>query len=385
MFTLCSTIFWLGTALVAYAYVFYAGLLALLRRLAPPKPTRQNDHLPTVSIIIAAYNEERAIQQRIKNCLALDYPTDKLHILIASDGSSDRTNELAQALVSDQVQLLPLSPRQGKVNAINAAVPESHNEILIFSDATSEFAPDLARKLVKHFADESVGCVCGNVLFKNAEGSRTGELEGAYWRLETYLRHREGERGCTLGATGAAFAMRRSLWQACPRNTLVEDLVIPMNILARGFRVNFEPQAIAIETAAVHVEEEFERRRRIGAGALQSLLMLRSMLNPFKGFPAFAYVSHKVLRWLTPLLMIACLGTHFMLAQETKLYQVLLIPHLSFYGLAFIGHLVGRTNRSHRILSLPYYFVSMNLALLLGYVRFLCGTQKVTWNQVNRV
>ena len=385
MFTLYSIIFWAGAALIVYAYVFYAGLLAVLRRLAPPRPTRTGDHLPTISIIIAAYNEERAIEHRIKNCLALDYPAEKLQILIASDGSSDRTNELAQTLVSDQVQLLKLSPRQGKVNALNAAVPESRNEILIFSDATSEFAPELARELVKHFADDSVGCVCGNVLFKSAEGSRTGELEGAYWRLETYLRHREGERGCTLGATGAAFAMRRSLWQACPRNTLVEDLVIPMNILAQGYRVNFEPKAIAIETAAVHVEEEFERRRRIGAGAFQSLLMLRAMLNPFKGFPAFAYVSHKVLRWLTPILMLTSLACHFVLARESKLYQVLLIPHLSFYGLAFIGHLVGRTNRSHRILSLPYYFVSMNLALLLGYVRFLRGSQKVTWNQVNRV
>ena len=377
-------VFWVSSVLILYAYVFYALILAAWATLSPAIPSETGKELPPVSIIIAAYNEEQAIKARVENCLDLDYPADRIEILIASDGSTDDTNSIVSSFTDPRVRLIALPQRRGKVNAINDAVPESKNEILIFSDATSQFDPSLAQALVKHFKSNEVGCVCGNVFFKNAEGSKTGELEGTYWRLETYLREREGERGSTLGATGAAFAMRRNLWTPCPRNALVEDLVIPMKILQRGYRVNFEPAAIATETAAEQVDEEFERRRRIGAGALQSFFLLFPMLNPFRGFPAFAFFSHKVLRWLTPLLMLSSLLSHLVLSLNSHLYAALLAPHLTFYALALIGHWVGRKNRIYRILSLPYYFVSMNAALLWGYLRYVKGTQKVTWNRVNR-
>ncbi len=377
-------IFWSSAGLIGYGYVFYALILAGLRRVFPPAPPSFTNELPSISVLIAAYNEEQAIKDRIANCLTLDYPKDKLEIIIASDGSNDRTNEIAATFDRDPVRLICLKQRQGKVNAINTASPKVKNEILIFSDATSHFEPDLARKLVRHFGDTQVGCVCGNVVFTNAAGSKTGELEGAYWKLETYLRQREGERGSTLGATGAAFAMRRELWRPCPPNALVEDLVMPMKVLQSGYQVNFEPEAIATETAAEKIDEEFERRRRIGAGALQSLILLLPMLNPLRGFPAIAFFSHKVIRWLTPMLMILCLLTHLILAINSGLYLSLLVPHLGFYLAALIGLLVGRKNRVYRVLSLPYYFVSMNTALLCGYFKYLRGTQKVTWNRVNR-
>ena len=377
-------IFWITAGLIGYGYVFYALILAGFYWALPPRAPVFTTALPRVSIVIAAYNEEQAIEARIENCLNLDYPKDKIEIIIASDGSTDRTNEIVSAFSQEQVRLICLKQRQGKVNAINHAVPSATNQILIFSDATSHFKSDLARKLVRHFGDTKVGCVCGNVVFTNAAGSKTGELEGAYWKLETYLRQREGERGSTLGATGAAFAMRRDLWRPCPSNALVEDLVMPMKVLQMGHHVNFEPEAIATETAAEKIDEEFERRRRIGAGALQSLILLLPMLNPFRGFPAIAFFSHKVIRWLTPILMIACLLSHVALATSSGLYLGLLIPHVAFYLAAFVGLLVGRNNRVYRILSLPYYFVSMNTALFCGYVKYLRGTQKVTWNRVNR-
>ena len=159
---------------------------------------------------------------------------------------------------------------------------------------------------------------------------------------------------------------------------------MPMKVLQSGYQVNFEPEAIATETAAEKIDEEFERRRRIGAGALQSLILLLPMLNPLRGFPAIAFFSHKVIRWLTPMLMILCLLTHLILAINSGLYLSLLVPHLGFYLAALIGLLVGRKNRVYRVLSLPYYFVSMNTALLCGYFKYLRGTQKVTWNRVNR-
>ncbi len=377
-------VFWISMGLIAYSYVAYALILKLFTYLAPPKPPVTTEELPSVSIVIAAYNEERAIQDRITNCLHLDYPSEKLEVIIASDGSTDQTNALVAGFDHPAVRLLPLEPRRGKVNAVNAAVPETKHDILVFSDATSHFKPDLIRELVKHFGDPKVGCVCGNVVFTNASGSRTGELEGVYWRLETYLRHREGERGSTLGATGAAFALRRTLWAPCPSDALVEDFVMPMKVLEQGFRVRFEPDAIAEETAAEKIHDEFERRRRIGAGALQSFFLLLPMLNPFKGFPAIAFFSHKVLRWATPLLMITGLVSHTLLSRDGGFYLLTLLAHLCFYALAGVGYLVGQKNRVYRILSLPYYFVSMNSALLWGYIRFLRGTQKVTWNRVNR-
>lgn len=384
MLTILEILFWSSGLLICYAYVFYAAFLGIIRHFIPPSPSPTCHELPTISIIVAAYNEERAIEERIKNCFNLDYPKEKIEIIVASDGSTDSTNKIVASFTDPRVRLLPLKERRGKVNAINEAAPQSQNEILIFSDATSHFDPNLAKKLVRHFGSEKVGCVCGNVVFENAEGSKTGELEGAYWRLETYLRNREGERGCTLGATGAAFAMRRELWAPCPSNAIVEDLVIPMRILQQGYRVNFEPEAIAIETAAEKIEEEFERRRRIGAGALQSFFLLLPMLNPAKGFPAFAFVSHKVLRWVTPLLMILALASNMTLAIKSPFYAGILVPHVLFYTFALLGLLVGSKNRVYRILSLPYYFVSMNTALLWGYIRYLRGTQKVTWNRVNR-
>lgn len=384
MIVAAEIIFWSSVLLIGYAYVFYALLLAAFRRIAPPQVPSFTQTLPSVSIVIAAYNEERAIKERIQNCLALEYPPDKLEVVVASDGSTDRTNMIVDSMLTKNVKLLPFKERRGKVNALNAAVPHCQHEILIFSDATSIFEPTLAKKLVRHFGSEKVGCVCGNVVFTNAAGSKTGELEGVYWKLETYLRNREGERGCTLGATGAAFAMKRSLWRPCPANALVEDLVMPMKILEQGYQVSFEPEAVAKETAAEKIDEEFERRRRIGAGAIQSFFLLLPMLNPLKGFPAFAFFSHKVLRWITPLLMITGLLSHGVLALDSPLYRLLLIPHLAFYSLAIIGLIVGRRNRVYRILSLPYYFVSMNTALLWGYFRYFRGTQKVTWNRVNR-
>ncbi len=386
MFLTTEIIFWCSAFLIGYGYVFYALLLAIWRRVSPPTSPLFSDELPSISILIAAYNEERAIKARIQNCLALDYPNDKLEVVIASDGSTDRTNEIVESLAKSRhnVRLLDFEERRGKVNAINAAAPHCRHNVLLFSDATSHFETSLAKKLVRHFASDAVGCVCGNVIFTNAAGSKTGELEGVYWKLETFLRNREGERGSTLGATGAAFAMRRKLWRPCPANALVEDLVMPMKILEQGYRVNFEPEAIARETAAEKVDEEFERRRRIGAGAIQSFFLLLPMLNPLRGFPAFAFFSHKVLRWLTPLLMILALLTHGALASRSDAYRLLLIPHIGFYTLAVIGLLVGRKNRIYRILSLPYYFVSMNAALLWGYCRYIRGTQKVTWNRVNR-
>ena len=379
-----TIVFWASIGLILYAYVLYAFCLAAARRVIPIRVHQKGTQLPSVSIVIAAFNEEQSIRQRVENCLALDYPKDRLEIIVASDGSSDGTNKILSNVKSDLVRPLLFENRAGKVNVLNRAVPQAQNEILIFSDATSQFEPDILRKFVRHFADDSVGCVCGNVQFVNADGSRTAELEGPYWKLETFLRNREGERGCTLGATGAAFALRRKLWQACPSNAIVEDFIIPMRVLQQGYRVYFDPEALVVEEAASQVNEEFERRRRIGAGALQSFLFLLPMINPLRGFPAIAFISHKVLRWATPLLMITGLAANAALALESSFYQALFIPHFLFYSLASIGALLARSNRVMRVFSLPYYFVSMNTALLLGYIRYLRGTQKVTWNRVSR-
>lgn len=381
---LIELIFWVSAGCILHTYVFYYLTLVVIDRFFPaPKFKQSSSDLPFVSIIIAAYNEEKVIKSRIENCLSLDYPTDRLEIIIASDGSDDKTNDIVRQYKEKGIDLYDYKPRRGKVNVLNRAVEECSHNIIVFSDANTMFKRDAVRNLVRHFADERIGCVCGGLQFVNAHGGKSGVLEGFYWKYETILKKLIGRRGALLGVNGGIFAIRRELFEKCPSDTIVEDFVIGMKVLQKGYAVVYDPMACALEEATQKFIHEKERRIRIGAGDYQALFRLLPMLNPFKGLSAFAFLSHKVLRWLAPFFMITAFISNALLL-EYPYYDLLFAAQCTFYLCAVLGQVLSRTSINIKFLGLCYYFVSMNYALLLGFFRYIRQTQKVAWNRTER-
>lgn len=369
--------------LILYTYLFYPVLLIILDGLLRHKNYALSDEKPGISIIIAAYNEEKVIEDRIKNCLDLVYPQESMEIIIVSDGSDDKTNEIVSKYKNQGVVLREFEGRRGKVNVLNEIVPEAKYNIVILSDANTMFAKDAAKMIVRYFADQRIGCVCGRLHFISAEQSNSGELEGFYWRYETFLKKLEGKQGSLLGANGGIFAIRKELFVKCPADTIVEDFVLPMEILKNGHDVVYAPEAVAVEESAKHIIQEKQRRVRIGAGDYQALFRLLPMLNPMKGYPALAFFSHKVLRWFVPFLMIIVFITNLFLIQR-PFYACIFLAQCMFYVFAVFGQVLSWAGHSIKFFNLCYYFVSMNVALFLGFFRYLTGAQKVTWIRTER-
>jgi cellulose synthase/poly-beta-1,6-N-acetylglucosamine synthase-like glycosyltransferase len=377
MTTLWVTVFFVSAGVIVYSYAIYPLLLALV-------PVRRREQLsepaewPSVSVMISVYNEEKHMTQRIENLLALDYPHDRLEILIGSDGSTDGTNGLVRRFSDPRVQLHEFEQRSGKPSVLNRLIPQTHGELLAFSDANALFAPDALRKLARHFSDARIGGVCGRLLF---HGEKSETDEGPYWKLETYLKTRESALDSCLGANGAIYAIRKSCWPGIPDNTFVDDFVIGMRVREQGVRVVYDREAVATEELPQSVGHEMTRRIRIGAGDFQALFLCWRSLLPWRGFHSLAFWSHKVLRWLAPFFMVAALISNVALLPR-PLFTVLLTLQLAFYALAVAGAL--RNGRKIVLFSAPHYFVTINLALLLGFFRFITGTQQAAWKRTAR-
>lgn len=373
-----AVIVFLGSAgAILYSYIFYPLLLAVL--------PRRRRHLrsdvrewPSCSILVSVFNEEKHIRERIENLLALDYPADKIEILVGSDGSTDATNGIVRESNDPRVKLYAFSPRAGKPSVLNRLVPAANGELLVFTDANAMFAPDALQKLARHFADSDIGGVCGRLVF-HGEGSETDE--GPYWKLETYLKKRESDVDSCLGANGAIYAIRRSVWPGIPDNTFIDDFVIAMRVREKGRRVVYDMEAVATEDLPMSIGHEMTRRIRIGAGGFQSLLLCWRSLLPWRGIHALAFWSHKVLRWFAPFFMIAALVANIALLPRPG-FTLLLGLHVLFYALALIGALMRR--RKFVLFSAPHYFVTINIALLLGFFRFITGTQQAAWKRTAR-
>jgi cellulose synthase/poly-beta-1,6-N-acetylglucosamine synthase-like glycosyltransferase len=330
-------------------------------------------------MLVAAYNEAAVIEEKIRNCQAIDYPANRFRVVIASDGSSDATNELVAACSDPRIQLLAYSQRRGKIGTLNATVPALEDEIIVMSDANTMYQPEAVRALVRHFADDQVGCVCGELVLESPDGGGSGE--GLYWKYETLLKRLESRLGFLLGATGGIFAIRRPLFQPLPSNTIVEDFVTPMKILERGYRVRYEPKARATETTAPTMREEMRRKTRIGAGGFQAIGLTAAMLDPRRGWPALGFWSHKVIRWFVPFMMLGALLSNAALAAE-PLYGQFLAAQLLAYAIGLQG--LSSQPIDHKLIRPIRYFFLMNLALFIGFFRFLRGSQKVTWERAAR-
>jgi cellulose synthase/poly-beta-1,6-N-acetylglucosamine synthase-like glycosyltransferase len=373
-------------ALVAYAYFGYPVLLLVLarwfgRRSQPPAVAEAD--LPSLSLLIAAYNEESVIDERVRNALAMKYPADRLEIVVASDGSSDATADIVRRYADRGVRLLDYQQRRGKANVLNSAIPELKGDVVMFSDANTYTDADAALNLGRWFANPEVGMVCGRLVLTDPHTGRNAD--SLYWKYETFLKKQEGRLGALLGANGAIYALRRALYVPVPTNTLVDDFVIPLLAKLRsGCRIVYDCAATAHEETPAEVRSEFHRRARIGAGGFQSMCWLWRLLHPRHGWTALSFASHKILRWLCPFLLIGMLVLNLALWQHPW-FQVILLGQLAFYLTSALAACIPGRVRVLKPLRLTTLFTGMNLALLVGFWRWLRGNKGGAWKRTARV
>lgn len=380
-----AIVFWTCLLPVLFAYIGYPTLIFLLSRLFGRRhviSSKCDEHLPSVSLLIAAHNEEIDIEARILNALALDYPADRLEIVIASDGSTDRTNEIVRRYANRGVQLFAYEKNRGKATVLNESVPQLAGEIVLLSDANTQMAPDAARRLASWFIDGTVGVVCGRLVLTDPRTGRN--VDGLYWKYETFLKKCESRLGALLGSNGAIYAIRKELFPTVSPGTLIDDFVIPLEAKRRsGCRIIYDSRAIANEETAPTIRAEFRRRVRIGAGGFQSIGMLWPLLSPSNGWVALTFFCHKILRWACPFLLLGLFVANALLLGN-RLYDWLFVGQLAFYSASLVGHWLPARPRFLRYFRLPTMFVSMNLALFFGFIRWLRGGHTGTWIRTDR-
>ncbi len=387
--------FWMSVGLLLYTYCGYPLILIVLGSLKQLKSdlrfglarrtrriSRDPADSPRVSIVFAAHNEEAVIAQKMLNCAHLEYPAESLEILVGCDGCTDATAARARFAAPPNASVYEFPERCGKPTVLNKLLPRARGEVVVFCDANTEFEPDAIHALVRHFTRPEIGCVCGELRLRSRSGQATGEQ--LYWRFETLLKFLESRLNMLVGANGALFAIRRSLFVTIPSDGIVEDFLIAMKVRAAGYRVVYEPEAIAWEDVAPNARQEFRRRVRIGAGNFHALRHTWRMLNPMAGAVALAFWSHKVCRWLVPLFLAAAQISAAMLTRE-PVYGAAAVLGGVLVLLALLGHHLDLRARYWAPASVPYYFLSMNLALLLGLVAFGRGTQSVVWTPTARI
>lgn len=382
-------LFWIGLTVVFYTYVGYGVVIYLLSKLGgtsvKPHITNSQD-LPEVTFVIAAYNEEDYIEKKIKNTLSLNYPAEKLSVLVVTDGSSDRTPELVKKFHA--VKLFHEAPRKGKIHAVNRIMKFVRTPIVIYSDANTFVNTEAIRNIVRHYEDGSVGGVAGEKrIFKKEEDNASGAGEGVYWKYESFLKRKDAEVYSIVGAAGELFSIRTNLYEAPEENIIIEDFYMSLKIAGKGYRFMYEPEAYAIETASASVDEEWKRKVRICAGGFQAMAKLKYLMNPFQyGILSFQYISHRVLRWtLAPLFLPIILVSNILIALDGSLfYNAILAGQLFFYAMAFLGYLYRNKNISIKGFFVPYYFAVMNLSVYAGFMRYRRGQQSVVWEKAQR-
>lgn len=374
-------IFWASILITLYAYSGYPLLLAIAAAIRTKK-VRKGPFTPTVTLIISVYNEERVIREKIENSLALDYPREKLEIIVASDGSTDRTHEIVRQFMPQGVRLHVLEGRLGKTAVLNSVVPLLKSGIVLFTDANSMYDKDAVKYLMENFADPEVGCVTGETRLMNPEGSSLGENEKAYYSYDTYLKIKESDTGSTVGADGAIFAIRRELYQPLGQS-IINDFVIPLQVVARGYRVVYEPRAFLYEATATPLKGGFKRRIRIINRSLWGLFSVSGVLNPLKtGFFSVEVISRKLLRWTAPVFILTALLANIGLL-HSPFYLLTFVLQAAFYLMAGLTALnIWRTE--NRFLNFPFYFCHGNAAALIAIFKFLRGERIVVWDPLRR-
>lgn len=382
----CQTIlligFWGSLGLICYAYAIFplllAGIARVYRARQPLTPDDVPDeYLPCVAMIVAAHDEGAVLAAKLSNTWRLDYPAERFEILVGSDGSSDGTNSILSSCQDPRLHAFPYEHRRGKISVLNELVQQTDADIIVMSDANTMFAPNAVRKLVRHFSNPKVGCVSG-VLSLELEGGVSGE--GLYWKYEGWIKYNEGALGVLIGCNGGIYAMRRTLYDAPPPNTIVDDFVLSMNVIKQGFEVRLEPEAKASEPPCPSSRAEMTRKIRIGAGGWQALGLTVSLLHPRFGVCAFAFWGHKVLRWLVPHLYLIMAAANVALARNPWYCGFLAAQALGVV-MALLAYFSGSKFTLPRWSRPVSYFYIMNYALGCGFLRYLFKTQRVTWDR----
>lgn len=374
-------LFWILWSLIGYTYIGYP-LVVLLLSLLIDNRVRKRAIEPVVTFLITAYNEERDIAEKLENTLALDYPAEKLEVIVASDGSDDRTDEIVAAYHRRGVQLIRSDGRRGKTAMQNRAVDASRGDVIVFSDATTRYDRLAVRKLVQNFADPAVGAVSGRFRYVDPGCSPIGKGTSVFWDYESYIKLRQTKIRTITGCSGCMYAVRRSLYTPLPAD-IISDLVEPLAILRKGYTIVYEPDAFAYELPCTKTDDEFTMRIRVITRGMQGLLYMRKLLNPFRyGFVAFQLVSHKILRWLVPLFAVGGYALTIVLLDRGAIYYVAFCLQTAFYLLASLGWLMEYSSKKMPLLSLPLYFCVVNSASIVALVRLLMNKKDVQWKTV---
>ncbi|MEQ8416337.1 MAG: glycosyltransferase family 2 protein [Imperialibacter sp.] len=369
---------------LGYGIVLFA-LVKIKRFFAPRKPVEMTEW-PEVTMLVAAYNEQDCVEDKIRNSLSLSYPSDRIKFLFVTDGSTDKTNEIITKYPAITLEHRP--ERKGKLAAVERVMKSITSPITIFTDANTLLNKEAITNMVRHFADPSVGAVAGEKRIEQTNADDASAAgEGIYWKYESKLKQWDSELHSVVGAAGELFAVRTSLYEPVPADTLIEDFVLTMGIAAKGHRVVYEAQSYALETASLSITEEIKRKVRIAAGGLQAVVRMSGLLNPFPNpVLTFQYVSHRALRWtLAPLMLPLLLVTSFMLALQGYLPgTVLFVAQIAFYVMAALGYILEKRKTRLKILYIPLYFTIMNVSVFRGLWRLINGKQSAVWEKAQR-
>lgn len=382
-------IFWFLLGTVVYTYLGYGLILFIMVRVkrffGKRKRVPTNNFEPEVTILVAAYNEKDYVHKKVLNTTLLNYSSKKLHQVWVTDGSDDGTPDLLTKYPN--IKVLHNDERKGKIAAINRAMKYVNTPIVVFSDANTLLSKNSIKKIVELFEDPKTGCVSGEKRIASEQKDAAASAgEGIYWKYESTLKKWDAELNSVVGAAGELFAIRTHLFEEVEPDTLLDDFIISLRIAMKGYSIQYNSEAYAIETSSANVKEELKRKIRIAAGGIQSIVRLLPLLNIFRyGLLSFQYISHRVLRWtLAPLSLPLIIILNALLLQVHSIYQVLFICQIIFYSSSFMGWILERKKLKVKILFVPYYFFIMNYAVFRGIIRYISNQQSVNWERAKR-
>lgn len=379
---MAEIIFWLTLGVIFYTYFGYP-LFILFLSLFINHKIKKGEIEPNVTVLIAAYNEEKNIAEKLENTLGLDYPRDKLEIVVASDASEDKTDQIVREFSDRGVILHRVEGRVGKTETQNQTVKIAKGDIVIFSDATTKYKKDAIRKIVRNYEDPSIGAVSGRYEYVNPTGAPVGLGTILFWKYENSVKSRQTRIETVTGCCGCIYSVRKSLYEPLPRD-IISDLVEPLKILEKGYRIAFEPEAVAYEETTETSEEEFGMRVRVISRGMHGLWYMRKLFNPFKyGFVTFQLFSHKVLRWMIPFLLPFLLISNLFLVGY-PFYTLTFVAQILFYIGAMGGYLLDKMGKKAKLLALPLYYCVVNAASAAAFFRTIIGKKAIVWETVRK-
>ena len=378
---IAQIIFSLSVAALIYVYVGYPLLVYLFGEIFPLS-VKKGDFAPFVTILITAYNEEKAIRTKLENALQIDYPKAKLEILVASDGSTDKTDEIVKEFADKGVKLFRQEGRMGKTFTQNKAVEEAKGEIILFSDATTDYETDVLQVMLPNFADEKIGCVAGKLIYVDESKSGVGKGAKSYWNYETFIKKAESRACSLIGASGCLYAVRKSAYQPMYPEAC-SDFLICTVLYQQGLRSVYEPKAVCSEETNRQTQKEFQMRVRVIGQTFTDLWRNREMLNPLRsGFYAIELISHKLLRYAVPIFLLLIFVSSAISAFYSNLFIGFFALQVLFYLTAFIAWLFEKREKSGGIFAIPLYFVLANLASVIAFYKFLRGETYARWEPI---